>query len=208
MMSLKRVLTPARILLLATAASLLLSACALPRIIVLHDPLTPEEHDNLGRIYESQGKTELALSQYRDALRQDKKHLPSLLLLGDLSYRLEKYDEAESAYRKALDLDPKNADCMNDLAWVYLRTGKNLGKARDLITAALALNPGHRPYYLDTLGVVLLKQGDAAAAITALQESVDTLPQDQPDLLAEAKQHLEEARKAAGSDQSSASPKP
>ena len=31
------------------ASALLLSACSLPRIIVLHDPLTAEEHDNLGR---------------------------------------------------------------------------------------------------------------------------------------------------------------
>lgn len=180
------------------ASALLLSACSLPRVIVLHDPLTPEEHDNLGRIYESQGKPELALEQYREALRQDKKRLPSLLLLGDLSYRQEKYSEAEAAYTKALDLDAKNADLLNNLAWVYVRTGRKLDRAKELITKALAANPAHRPYYLDTLGVVLLKLGDAAGAVTVLRESVDTLPKDRQDLLAEAQEHLADARKAAG----------
>ncbi len=186
--------------LLVIASALLLSACSLPRIIVLHDPLTPEEHDNLGRIYETQGKTDLALEQYREALRRDKKHVPSLLLLGDLSYRGEKYSDAESAYTKALDLDPKNADVMNNLAWVYIRTGTKLDRAKELITRALEENAGHRPYYLDTLGVVLLKLGDAQGAVAALQESRDTLPKDRQDLLAEVDGHLEDARKAVKAD--------
>lgn len=182
------------------ASALLLSACSLPRIIVLHDPLTVEEHDNLGRIYESQGKFDLALEQYREALRKDKEHLPSLLLLGDLLYRINDYPKAESAYTKALKLDPKNGDVMNDLAWVYIRTGKDLDKAKELISEALTLNPAHRPYYLDTLGVVLLKLGNAAEAITALQEAIDTLPKERADLLAEAEGHLADAYKAVGDE--------
>jgi cytochrome c-type biogenesis protein CcmH/NrfG len=167
---------------------------------VLHDPLTAEEHDNLGRIYESQGKFDLALEQYREALRKDKKHLPSLLLLGDLSYRTNDYSEAESAYTRALKLDPKNGDILNDLAWVYIRTEKNLDKAKELISEALTLNPAHRPYYLDTLGDVLLKLGNAAEAITALQEAVDALPKESADLLAEAEGHLADAYKATGDE--------
>ncbi len=183
-----------RAVFLSAASVLLLSACSLPRIIVLHDPLSPEEHDKLGRIYESQGKPELALEQYREALRQDKKHLPSLLLLGDLLYRTGNYEEAESAYGKVLDLDAKNADVLNNLAWVYIRTARKLDKAKELITEALAQNPGHRPYYLDTLGVILLNQGDTDGAINALQESLDTLPKDRQDLLQEVQGHLEDAK--------------
>ncbi len=187
-----------RVAILLAAGALLLSACSLPRIIVLHDPLTAEEHDNLGRIYESQGKSDLALEQYREALRQDKNHLPSLLHLGDLSYRTGDYSSAESAYTKALTLDPKNGDVLNDLAWVYIRTGKKLDTARELIAGALQANPAHRPYYLDTLGVVLLKLGNAEEAVAALEESVATLPQDQQDVLAEARQHLADAYNAVG----------
>ncbi len=191
---------PGWIITLSIASALFLFGCSLPRIIVLHDPLTTEEHDNLGRIYESQGKFDLASGQYQEALKKDPKHVPSLLLLGDLSYRMKDYAEAESAYTKALKLDPKNADVRNNLAWVYIQTGRKLDKAKDLTAEALALDPGRRPYYLDTLGVVLLKLGKAEEAITVLRESVDTLPKDRPELLAEAQGHLADAYKAAGDE--------
>ncbi len=196
----RRFLLPSGKAALWAASVLLLFACSLPRIIVLHDPLTADEHDKLGRVYESQGKLDLAAEQYREALKQDKNHLPSLLLLGDLSYRIMDYPEAESTYTKAIKLDPKNGDVRNNLAWVYIRTGRHLDKAKELITQALALEPSHRPYYLDTLGVVLLKLGNAAEAVAALKESVDTLPKDRADLLAEAQGHLSEAYKASGDE--------
>ncbi len=181
----------------ATALLLVFSGCSLPRIIVLHDPLTANEHDDLGRSYEAEGKDSLAQEQYREALKKDSKHLPTLLLLGDLSYRMKNYDDAAWAYSKALALDSRNADVRNNLAWVYIQTGKNLDKAKELITEALDLNPVHRPYYLDTLGVVLLKTGNAAAAVAALKESVDTIPKDRKELLAEAEGHLADALKKA-----------
>ena len=177
-----------------------LSGCSLPRIIVLHDPLSAGEHDNLGRIYESQGKYDLALEQYREALKQDKKHVPSLLLLGDLSYRTKDYASAESAFTQVSRLDPKNGDACNNLAWVYIQMGSKLEKARELINHALIVTPDHRPYYLDTLGVLLLKLGNAGDAIAALNESLSTLPKDRRDLLAEAQGHLAEAYKATGDE--------
>jgi tetratricopeptide (TPR) repeat protein len=185
---------------LVIAAVFFLSGCSLPRIIILHDPLSAEEHDNLGRIYESQGKPDLALEQYREALKKDKKHVPSLLLLGDLSYRTKDYEEAEEAFTKALKLDPQNGDACNNLAWVYIQRGTNPAKARELITRAMSLTPDHRPYYLDTLGVFLLKQGSAGEAISALNESLATLPKERRDLLAEVQGHLAEAYKATGNE--------
>ncbi|HYA87044.1 MAG TPA: tetratricopeptide repeat protein [Nitrospirota bacterium] len=185
---------------LIIAVVTMLSGCSLPRIIILHDPLSAGEHDDLGRIYESQGKPELALEQYREALKQDKKHVPSLLLLGDLLYRMKDYAGAESALIKALALDPKNGDACNNLAWVYIQTGTNLVKGRELVVRALTLTPDHRPYYLDTLGVLLLKLGNAEDAVPALNESLATLPKNRRDLLAEAEGHLAEAYKATGNE--------
>ena len=185
---------------LITGVVLILSGCSLPRVIVLHDPLSAGEHDSLGGIYESQGKPDLALEQYREALQQDKKHVPSLLLLGDLLYREKDYAGAESALTKAVALDPKNGDACNNLAWVYIETGTNLVKGRELVLRALTLTPDHRPYYLDTLGVLLLQLGNAEDAIPALNEALATLPRDRRDLLAEAQGHLAEAYKAEGNE--------
>jgi Tfp pilus assembly protein PilF len=182
--------------------ALLFSGCSLPQIIVLHDPLSAEEHIKLGGIYDSQGKTGLAREQYRFAVRQDPKNGRALSLLGDIAYREKDYPDAENAYKKAWDLDPTNGDLLNNLAWVYVQQDKRLGKAQELVRAALERTPAHRPYYLDTLGVILLKEGKIPDAIAALKESSETILQDQPEFLAEAYRHLADAYTAAGDEQS------
>jgi Tfp pilus assembly protein PilF len=189
-------IVPYAVLLLA----LLFSGCSLPQIIVLHDPLSAEEHVKLGGIYDSQGKTGLAREQYRFAVRQDPKNGRAWSLLGDIAYREKDYPEAEKAYGKALDLDPTNGDLLNNLAWVSVQQDKRLGKAQELVRAALERTPAHRPYYLDTLGVILLKEGKVPDAIAALKESSVTIPQDQPEFLAEAYRHLADAYTAAGDE--------
>ena len=178
--------------------TLLLSGCSLPKIIVLHDPLSADEHVRLGGIYDTQGKGELARDQYQAAVRQDKKHLRAWTLLGDSTFRLKEYEAAEKAYGKALDLDPKNGDLHNNLAWVYVQQDRMLSKAQDLVLTAMELTPDHRPYYLDTLGVIQLKLGKFQDAIASLRGSTETLPRDQPDVLAEAYEHLADAYRAAG----------
>ena len=179
-------------------SALLLSGCSLPKIIVLHDPLSADEHIRLGGIYEAQGKIELARDQYQAAVKQDAKHGRAWALLGDSAVQLKDLPAAAKAYKKALSLDPQNGDLHNNLAWVYVQQNEDLEEARDLVTKALLLAPSHRPYYLDTLGVVLLKLGKTQEAVTTLKEAVDTIPADQPDLLAEACQHLADAYQAAG----------
>jgi Tfp pilus assembly protein PilF len=188
-----------RAAILCLAVILSLAGCSLPKIIVLHDPLSPEEHNNLGRIYESQTKFDQAVQQYHAALKKDPNFVPSLLLLGDLSYRLKKYSEAESAYKKAIKLQPENGNIYNNLCWVYIDQKINLETAAELIQKALSLTPEHhRPYYLDTLGVILLRSGKTAESIAALKHAVELLPKDVPAYLAEAYTHLAEAYTAAG----------
>ncbi len=175
-----------------------LFGCSLPRIVVLNDPLSAEEHDKLGAIYESQGKFELAAQQYREALGKDPKYVSSLLHLGDLSFRTKNYREAEASYKKAIKLQPDNGDIYNNLCWVYLEQNTGIEKAEELITKALTITPEHRAYYLDTMGVVFLKQGRIAESIAALNESIELLPKDNAALLAEAYDHLAEAYRTAG----------
>ena len=183
---------------LCLSAIIFIQGCSLPKIIILHDPLSPEEHNNLGRIYESQQQFDQAMLQYQAALKKDQNFVPTLVLLGDLSYRLKKYSEAESAYKKAIKLQPGNGDIYNNLCWVYIDQQINMEMAEDLIQKAMSLTPEHRPYYLDTLGVILLKSGKPAESITALKQAVDLISKDTPEYLSEAYAHLAEAYTAAG----------
>ena len=173
-------------------------ACSLPRIIILNDPLSAEEHAKLGRVYEAQGKPDLAAQQYEAAVKRDPKSVSSLLLLAEVSFRTENFEAAENAYKKAASLQPGNGDIYNNLCWVYLKQGRSIERAEDLIRKAIAATPEHRGYYLDTRGMVLLKLNRVADSITALREAVGLIPSDQTGFLAEAYAHLAEAYGKSG----------
>jgi Tfp pilus assembly protein PilF len=183
---------------LLSLALLVLAGCSLPRIIVLNDPLSVDEHINLGKIYESQQKDDLAEQQYLDALHKDQNNLSALLLLGDLSFRIKKYSEAETAYRKAVRLQPENGDIYNNLCWVFLNRNDHIEEAQELISRALSLTPEHRAFYLDTQGVIFLRLGKISEAIITLEEAVALLPTDNATYLVETYVHLSDAYRSSG----------
>ena len=176
------------------------SGCSLPKIIILNDPLSAEEHIKLGRIYETEGKSDLAMQQYETAAKQDAKSVTAYLLIGDLSYRNGMYDAAESAYEKAVKLQPGNGDIYNNLCWVYLKQNRKIDKAEQLIKKAMAATPEHKGYYLDTMGVILLKLERPAESITALRQALDLVPGDQSEYVAEIYTHLVEAYRKSGDE--------
>ncbi len=128
--------------------SLFLCSCSLPRIIVLDDPLTPEEHLNLGVSYEKQGELDGALKEYGLAA----KRLPlAYVYMGNVYLAKGDRASAEKYYLRALERDPQNADACNNLAWLYYLEGKNLEEAERRARRALELNPAKAPIYRDTL---------------------------------------------------------
>jgi len=125
-----------------------LTGCALPRIIVLDDPLSPEEHINLGVAYENRGEFDSAIKEYEIA----SKNLPlAYVYLGNVSFQKNEFGDAEGYYRKAMEKDPKNADAYNNLAWLYYTEKERLGEAEALALKAGELNPAKREIYEDTL---------------------------------------------------------
>ena len=134
--------------LLSTIYCLLLFGCALPRIIVLDDPLSPEEHLNLGVAYEQNKELDSALKEYEKA---SKKLTIAYLYMGNIYFLKNEYSEAESFYRKVIDEDPKNADAYNNLAWLYYTMRENLDEAEDMALKAIELNPLKKDFYQDTI---------------------------------------------------------
>jgi tetratricopeptide (TPR) repeat protein len=139
-----------RNLLLLSALCLLLSAtaCSFPRVIILKDPLTPEEHLTLGVTYEQQGDFDNAIKEYSLAAKK----LPgAFLYLGNAHFQKKEWKKAEDYYRLAIEKDPDNADAHNNLAWLYYTRREKLDEAETLARKALQLNPGKGDIYRDTL---------------------------------------------------------
>lgn len=125
-----------------------LMSCSFPRFLVLDDPLTPEEHLNLGVIYEKKGETENALKEYKAA---SKKIPVAYLYMGNVYFEKHNYEEAEYYYKKVIKKEPTNSDAYNNLAWMYFINNEKLDEAEKLVLKAIELNPSKRTVYLDTL---------------------------------------------------------
>ena len=135
-------------MLYALCTLLLFSGCSLPRIIILKDPLTPEEHLNLGVAYEQQGEFEPAIKEYTAAAKK----LPrAYLYLGNVHFQKKELGKAEAYYKKAIKNDPRDADAHNNLAWLYYTKKENLEEAEVLALKAIDLNPSKETIYRDTL---------------------------------------------------------
>ncbi len=136
------------LLLLGLSLMIFLVACSLPRIIIQKDPLTPEEHLNLGVAYEKKGELDRAIAEYRLAAKK----LPlAYLHIGNAYFQKNEWIEAERCYKKAIRKDPKNADAHNNLAWLYYIKNENLDLAESLALKAIELNPSKGNIYKDTL---------------------------------------------------------
>src|SRR5208337_1087569 len=128
----------------------LVSSCALPRIIVLDDPLSPEEHVNLGLAYEKKGETDHAIVEYQKAAEK----LPdAYLYLGNIYMHMNRLDQAEAFYCKTIEESPALADAYNNLAWLYYMQGSNMEGAEQLALKAVELNPS-KAEYADTLNKI------------------------------------------------------
>jgi tetratricopeptide (TPR) repeat protein len=136
-----------RLVLLLSFVFLATASCAIPKIIVLHDPLSPEEHINLGLAYEKKGETRSAIAEYEKA----SKELPeAYLYLGNICFSRRAYAESEKYYREAIKKKPALADAYNNLAWLLYIRGMDSGEALALAQKAVKLKPLNEQY-ADTL---------------------------------------------------------
>jgi tetratricopeptide (TPR) repeat protein len=148
-----------------------LSACAGLRAARAPDPLTVDEHMRLGASYEDQGLREPAAKEYAAALREREDYLPALMALGNVAFQRGDLIEAEIYYRKVLKVVPDHAGANNNLAMVFLVRGSRLDYAETLAKTALKQAGPFRPYVLDTLANVYMREGRYNHARDALDEA-------------------------------------
>jgi putative PEP-CTERM system TPR-repeat lipoprotein len=126
-------------------------------------------HDALTRF--GKGKeADIFMAQFQAAQPKD---ITSRMYLGGVALAAKRYKAAEQQYQAILQLDPQNAEALNNLAWV-------LHEEKD----ASALGYAEKAYQLqannsavmDTLGWILVEQGDTARGLPLLKKAATMAP--------------------------------
>jgi tetratricopeptide (TPR) repeat protein len=129
------------------------------------------------------GKTGEALDEVRALLAKDSKNAAAFNALGLVYYRMDKLALAESAFRRAIELDPKartTAAVWNNLGLVALGKGRDQ-EAFAAFAQAGELDHGNREAHVNQ-ALVYLDCGDYTRAERELRRALD-IDGDDPDAL-------------------------
>ena len=177
---------------LAIAAACLAAGCASHPVRAV-DPLDAEEHVSLGVAYYARGDYALAAAQFGRALALRPGFTRALVNLGDARLAQHDVPGAIAAYEEARAGRPDDPAIANNLAWALLQDERRWPEAEPLIRAALARDPEPRGYYLDTLAVLLLRQGSVAEALGVLRTALGDAAMRDPAARALVLRHTGEA---------------
>ena len=132
--------------------ALALASAGCSHLVLLHDPLSAPEHNDLGVAYERSGEVGLAASEYRKALKIDPRFVRPRVNLGNLAAGAGRWEVAARHYRRALR-DSVDGDAMNNLAIALLRLGHR-DEARGWAEKAVARGGAGDSIYRATLDEV------------------------------------------------------
>jgi tetratricopeptide (TPR) repeat protein len=142
--------------------------------------LDREAQLQIAEIYEK-GKRWADMAKALDAAEKlcttDDQRETVFFMRGAMFERTKKFDEAEAAFRKTIDLNGKNASALNYLGYMLADRNVRLDEAHDLIKKALDLDPDNGAY-LDSMGWVCYRQGQADQAEQLLVHALDRLGTD------------------------------
>ncbi len=91
--------------------------------------------------------------------------------------RAGNWPKAEADFEYALQLAPEQPSVLNYLGYAWTEQNRNLDRARAMIERAVAQRPNDGAI-LDSLGWVMLRQGDAAGALQQLERAAELQPDD------------------------------
>ncbi len=134
---------------------------------------------NTGEIGETLNKNVLEKVLVRE-LEKKPNDARLLSILGTIYYEDKSYSEAIDAYEKALQLDPRDPETLNNLAWLYAtcedKQYREPPKALVYATHAAAMKPV--PYILDTLAESYRANGLHEKAIETIKQALTMNPDD------------------------------
>jgi tetratricopeptide (TPR) repeat protein len=186
---------------------------ATPRAALAHARLVLEDdsqwspfargylHEEIAIWLRQRGDADGSLRAYEAAVRANPSDARYHVGLGAHYFQRGDLQRAEAEFEAALQRRPDYAPAHNNLAFVLVKQGRDLERARRHVDAALAAKPGDADY-LTTLGALELQVGRLPEARRALEAALRVRP-DAPD----ARRTLDEVqRREAASRRSAGAP--
>ena len=147
----------------------------------------------LGDASDPDARWQSALEIYAEVLFEKARRLEKARLTynkGIALFRGGEIEKARDEFSKALSLNPELTEAANSLAYTLAVLGEGLEEAEKMIRRVLAKSRANRALYLDTLGLVLHKQGRNEEARQVLGEAAKRCSKGDEKLLAEIYYHL------------------
>lgn len=152
-----------------------LTAQAAANRVVEVEPTSSEGYRLLGDSYGARGEKALAEAMWRQSIRLNEENEGTLLALADLSLETKAFDEALGFLKRAVGVNPRNADRLTALGRKARAEG-DLGMALRVFSVAAEALPKDVAV-LSEYGGVLFQSGDLEAALDPLMRAAAEAPE-------------------------------
>jgi tetratricopeptide (TPR) repeat protein len=129
----------------------------------------------VGDLYGIKGDLPRAVAQFQAWAAREPRSIAAHTMVALLLERLNRLDEAKTAYERVLDLNPHAAVAANNLAWITAEQDGNLDQATDLAQMAKSQAPD-QPAFNDTLGWIYFKKNLPQQSVPLFRQSLEKDP--------------------------------
>lgn len=145
--------------------------------VVEMDPENASLHQRLGDIHRRHGQFRQSRDAYMAALDLGSDSGGLHRSLGVSLERLGETGAAETHLLRAIEIDPSDAYALNYLGYWWADEGRNLDEAVAMIERAVIQRPDSG-FFVDSLGWVHFRLGDAVTAVGYLERATELEPSD------------------------------
>ena len=145
--------------------------------VVATDPKNASIHQRLGDIHRRHRQFQQSRDAYMAALDLGNDSGSLHRSLGISLERLGETRTAETHLLRAIEIDPSDAFALNYLGYWWADEGRNLDEAIAMIEQAVSQRPDSG-FFVDSLGWVHFRLGDAATAVGYLERATELEPAD------------------------------
>jgi len=160
--------------------------------------LPAQQLNDLGVLYEREGRLDDALWAYQHAVWRDPRCSRAYVNLGNVLRKQGKLDQARFRYRQAMAADPTSFEAANNFADLCAAEATCIEEAIRRLEPMLETAGPYRPYGLDTLGWLYHLQGDDEKAVELLETALREAGSDDQEFCATLNEHLTETYAALG----------